>query len=83
MVEINRKQYQAIKKMDHGQMQSFFNSVYDRGREEGEKGKTALPNLDDLEEHLQSIRGVGGAKARMIAAEVRTYLESKVNEHAK
>lgn len=83
MVEINRKQYQEIRKMDHRQMQTFFNSVYDRGKEEAAKERPALPNLDDLEEHLQNIRGVGGAKARMIAAEVRAYLESKVNEHAK
>lgn len=83
--ELNRKQYMAIRKMDHGQMQTYFNGVYERGYQDGEKQtlqnlpepKPETPDLGGLAEFLQNIKGVGGAKARVVAEAVVVFLERK------
>lgn len=52
--ELNRKTYEKVKKMDHGQMKSFYERVYMRGFE---AGKRAAEGLSDL-------RGTDKSKGR-------------------
>lgn len=78
--DLNRKQYDRIRKMDHKQMQDYFKGVYDSGYEAGVKATTEereVPELIGLDEELQSIRGIGGAKARAICDVVKNFLERK------
>lgn len=80
--ELNRKQYQAVRKMDHNQMQEYFRKVYEDGYQAGEKEAVANvepPDLTGLEEELQEIRGIGGAKARAVCEAVKLFFESKVS----
>lgn len=79
--ELNRKQYQSVRKMDHNEMKDYLNAVYENGYRAGEKsasGKAELPDLDGLEEEMQKIRGIGGAKARAVCESVKDFLERKV-----
>lgn len=80
--DFNRKQYDRVRKMDHRQMQDFFNQVYDSGYADGEKEaqeERQVPELIGLEEKLQEIRGIGGAKARAICEAVKDFLKRKVS----
>lgn len=79
--ELNRKKYQEIRKYDHNDMKEYLNAVYENGYRAGEiaaSAKVELPDLDGLEEELQEIRGIGGAKARAVSEVVREFLERKV-----
>lgn len=80
--DLNRKQYDRIRKMDHKQMQDYFKGVYDSGYEAGIKAATEdkeAPELIGLDEELQGIRGIGGAKARAICEVVRNFLERRTS----
>ena len=80
--ELNRKKYQEIRKYDHNDMKEYLNTVYENGYRAGEiaaSAKVELPDLDGLEEALQEIRGIGGAKARAVCESVKAFLESKVS----
>ena len=50
-LEINRKKYQEIRKMDHTQMSKLFNKVYQEGYEAGKSdyciAKTTLCYVND------------------------------------
>lgn len=77
---LNRKQYDKIKKMDHGQMQEYFKGIFLSGYEAGIKvasEKREIPELVGLEDELLSIRGIGSAKARSICDKVKEFLERK------
>lgn len=78
--DLNRKQYDRIRKMDHKQMQDYIKGVYSAGYEAGVKAASEnreVPELIGLEEMLQGIRGIGGAKARSICEVVKDFLERK------
>ncbi len=78
--DFNRKLYDRVRKMDHRQMQEFYNQVFDSGYAAGVKDaseKRQVPELIGLEEKLQEIRGIGGAKARAISETVKEFLERK------
>lgn len=85
--ELNRKQYEKVRKMDHNQMTVYINGIYDDGYEKGvqdgkaqaesEKPEPGIPDLTGLDDFLQGIKGVGGAKARVVAEAVTVFLERK------
>ena len=87
--EFSRKQYDKVRKMDHHQMTVFFNETFDSGYEkgfrDGEKKalekmpepKQLLPDLNGLDEFLKNIKGIGGAKARVVVEAVTVFLERK------
>lgn len=78
--DFNRKLYDRVRKMDHRQMQEFFNQVFDSGYAAGEREeaeKSQVPELIGLEEKLQEIRGIGGAKARAISEVVKEFIVRK------
>lgn len=62
-LELNRKGYQKIRKMDHKTMTEFFKDVFMRGYADGKK--SALPK-DDLKAAVLSVKGVGEKKAEEI-----------------
>ena len=57
--ELNRKQYDRIRKMDHNDMKEYLNAVYENGYSAGERAvseKAAeVPDLAGLEEEMQNI----------------------------
>lgn len=69
-VEINRKEYDRIRKMDHNSMQEHIAGYYDRGYEAGyEAGRqqaAASFNLSIALEEIRKIKGIGEAKLRAI-----------------
>ena len=54
--ELNRKQYDRIRKMDHNDMKEYLNAVYENGYSAGERAvseKAAeVPDLAGLEEEM-------------------------------
>lgn len=80
--ELTRKKYLELKKCDHKQMQDHFHKVYEDGYQAGVKdasAKVELPDLSGLEDEIQNIRGVGGAKARTVCTVVKGFLGRKAD----
>lgn len=61
-LELNRKDYLNIKKMDHHQMSLWAESMYRTGFEDGQ---ASVPGLDIslIEKVLLSVKGIGEKKA--------------------
>ncbi len=61
-IELNRKEYLKIKKMDHNQMVSWAKKMYKSGFEDGQ---TSVPRLDIglIKKTLLSVKGIGEKKA--------------------
>lgn len=78
-VRLTRKKYQEIRKYDHNQMNEYIQSIYEEGFRCGQKNIPDNVKLDlgELEERLQNIRGIGGAKARAVATEVLSLVGEK------
>ena len=77
--ELNRKKYNQIRKMDHRQMQEYFDLVYESGYTAGAKaasGSGGIPDLAGLDEELQAIRGIGCIKAKLICGKVEEFLQN-------
>ena len=57
--ELNRKQYDRIRKMDHNDMKEYLNAVYENGYRAGERAASEkaaeVPDLIGLEEEMQNI----------------------------
>lgn len=72
-IEINRKEYLKIKKMDHHQMTLWAESMYKSGFEDGQ---VSVPSLDIslIKKALLSVKGIGEKKAAdiIIAIEKET-----------
>lgn len=51
--ELNRKTYDKVKKMDHGQMRSFCETVFTRGFEAGKKETEGLSDEEIKQALLQ------------------------------
>lgn len=79
--EFTRKAYDRVRKMDHRQMQSYMQGVFENGFRCGQKeAKPANPftDLTGLEERVKNLRGIGGAKAVLVVEEVKKYLEEQL-----
>ena len=82
--ELNRKQYQMVKHMDHHQMNTFLCNIHKQGKEEGRKeAGLQFPDETELAEKLLTIKGIGSGKAAMIAATVIEYMKEKADEKGK
>lgn len=66
---INRKEYERIRKMDHGQMSDYLDKIYKEGYE---AGAASVPKLEegDMRDILFSIKGIGGAKVDAIVSAI-------------
>ena len=70
-MKLNRKQYEKIRKMDHGQMQEYFMRVYLDGVDEGKRQKVKEEenvDTDAIAEKIQEIKGIGRIKANQIVS---------------
>lgn len=69
-VEINRKEYDRIRKMDHNSMQEHIAGYYDRGYaagiEAGRQQAAASFNLSIALEEIRKIKGIGEVKVKAI-----------------
>ena len=73
-VTINRKEYERIKKYDRTQMDTFIQSVYKSGYEDGKK---SVPGIDisKISDILLTIKGIGEKKAKDIVAAIERGFE--------
>ena len=70
---INRKEYQAIKKKDHNQMNVYLQEIYKAGYSEGVE---SVPGIDfeNIEKVLLTVKGIGEKKAKDIVAALEKEL---------
>lgn len=59
---INRKEYDRIRKMDHGQMSGFVEGVYQKGYAAGKKDAEGLSETE-IRNAIMGVKGVGEKKA--------------------
>lgn len=64
-VELNRKQYQQIRKMDHNQMEQYMNSVYEQGMDAGQQQAPSFNTALALA-RIGEIKGIGDIKLNQI-----------------
>lgn len=72
-IVINRKEYQAIKKKDHNQMNLYLQEIYKNGYMDGVK---AVPGIDiaEIKKTLLSIKGLGEKRVEAILAALEKEL---------
>lgn len=78
-MKLDRKEYEKIRKMDHGQMQEYFLKTYLQGVDEGKRQavkSTEDIDIDTLMQQIQTIKGIGGVKARKVADIVLDFLNN-------
>lgn len=64
-IELNRKQYQQIRKMDHNQMEQYMNSVYEQGMDAGRQQAPSFNTALALAK-IGEIKGIGDIKLNQI-----------------
>lgn len=64
-IVINRKEYQAIKKKDHNQMNLYLQEIYKNGYTDGVK---SVPGIDiaEIKKTLLSVKGLGEKRVEAI-----------------
>lgn len=60
--ELNRKMYDKVKKIDHGQMKAFCEGLYTRGFEAGKRESEGLSD-EEVKQALLMVKGIGEKKA--------------------
>lgn len=64
-VTINRKEYEKIKRYDRTQMDTFIQSVYKSGFEDGTDSVQGI-DFSNVEKVLLTVKGIGEKKAKDI-----------------
>lgn len=59
---LNRKQYQKVRKMDHGQMSAFCEELYKDGYEAGKHEGAGLSD-EEIKQEILRVKGIGEKKA--------------------
>ena len=62
---ISRKEYEKIKRMDHGTMTKYINQMYMNGYDNGKKEADGL-NETEIKEAVLNVKGIGEKKANDI-----------------
>ena len=64
-IVINRKEYQAIKKKDHNQMNLYLQEIYKNGYTDGVE---SVPGIDiaEIKKTLLSVKGLGEKRVEAI-----------------
>lgn len=77
-VTINRKEYEKIKKYDRTQMDTFIQSVYKSGFEDG---KSSVKGIDfsNVEKVLLTVKGLGAKRVAAIVAALEKEMKSEKN----
>ena len=74
-----RETYKTVKKMDRGQMETFFRNVYDMGKNSNHE---AVVDFSELRKRLAEIKGIGEKRLDLVMETVETYLmEGAVEEN--
>ena len=63
--EINRKEYDKIRKMDHNSMQQYMAGIFERGLAAGEKTAGSF-DMNICLAAVSEIKGIGPAKIEQI-----------------
>lgn len=63
--ELNRKQYQLIRKMDHQEMEEYLNAVYENGIKAGQQQAPSFNTALALA-RIGEIKGIGDIKLNQI-----------------
>lgn len=74
--ELNRKEYQKIRKMDHEQMRSYCGSIFIRGYEAGVRASVLLSE-DDMLRAILGVKGIGEKKAEDLVQALKTAQEER------
>lgn len=74
--ELNRKMYDKVKKMDHGQMKAFCEGLYTRGFEAGKREAEGLSG-EEVKQAPLMVKGIGEKKACEIAVALSRAEEEK------
>lgn len=81
--ELNRKQYQIIRKMDHQEMEAYMNAVYENGINAGRQQAEKFDTLLAVSE-IYKMKGIGAMKTeaiyRVLLAAGAQDLNERVNE---
>lgn len=72
-LELTRKEYEKIKRMDHHTMKCYLDNIYQTGYADGGKA----PSEDQLRDGVGKIRGIGEKKLQAI---VDTVIEIREQE---
>ena len=77
-IVINRKEYQAIKKKDHNQMNLYLQEIYKNGYMDGVK---SVPGIDivEIKNVLLSIKGLGEKRVADILEVLEKEMKSEKN----
>ena len=75
---INRKEYQAIKKKDHTQMNLYLQEIYKNGYTDGVK---SVPGIDiaEIKKILLSVKGLGEKRVEAILEAMEKEMKSEKN----
>lgn len=65
-VELNRKRYEQIKKMDHQSMEACIAGYYDQGYMAGQKEAEGILDMAAALEAIGGIKGIGVMKLEQI-----------------
>ena len=76
----SRETYKAVKKMDRGQMETFFRNVYDMGKNSNQE---AVVDFSELRKRLSEIKGIGEKRLDIIMETVEAYLMEGAVEDSK
>lgn len=76
---INRKEYQAIKKKDHNQMNLYLQEIYKNGYTDGVK---SVPGIDiaEIKKILLSVKGLGAKRVEAILEALEKEMKSEKNQ---
>ena len=81
-VVINRKEYQAIKKKDHNQMNLYLQNICKSAYMDGFKdGTESVPGIDiaEIKETLLSVKGLGEKRVEAILEALEKEMKSEKN----
>lgn len=73
-VELNRKRYRELKKLDHQQMQGFITNIYIEGYKEGLKSSASV-RPEDIYKILIGTKGIGETKAKAAMEQITKLFE--------
>lgn len=69
-IEVNRKKYEQIRKMDHNQLKEYVNAIYEQGQA-SKNGKS----VDEIMEQIAGIKGIGAVKLNSIRDILQCQME--------
>lgn len=79
---LTRKQYKSIKKMDHNDMETWVESIYQSGYNDGRKSVPGI-DLEEVKKVILNIKGIGEKKAAAIIESLDINMAKKVESTQK